>query len=71
MSVDIEYFRPSSAAEQGADTWLDHLATVLNAISYRRLTPEQLDRFACLLQQAEMDALSRAKGQRRREREVA
>lgn len=58
----IQYMHESIAIEAevfGVDTWLDNLESILRALSQRRMTPDQLDRYALLLEGAEADALRR------------
>lgn len=63
------YVKEGWAEVYGMDNWLDHLDTVVTAISQRRMTADQLDRFAALLRKGEADALTRVK--RRRVRKAA
>lgn len=44
---------------ESLDRWLDNLETLFIAIAQRRLTTDQLDRYARILQTGEMDALRR------------
>ena len=48
------------------DTWLDNLQTLMMCLSQRRMTDDQLDRFARLLAGAEADAIERVRHTRRR-----
>lgn len=50
----------------GMDFWLDNLATLLMAIRQRRMTSDQLDRYARLLELAQRDALALAGEPKRR-----
>lgn len=60
--------RPLSFAEtMGTHVYLDNLETLLTAIAQRRMTREQVDRFARLLAAAERDALGRGRNAKTRD----
>ena len=56
------------AEAEGMDYWLDSLETLFTAIQQRRMTSDQLDRFASLLLKAEKYSLSLGRKRARRER---
>ena len=66
--IDPEPFGTDTgwAEAYGMDAWLSHLDSILIAIRQRRMTADQLDRFASLLADGERDALTRQKRSRRR-----
>ncbi len=60
--IEPEPFDGSGWPEVDAmDIWLDSLASVLAAIGQRRMSGDQLDRYARMLNVAETDALSRTR----------
>ncbi len=56
---------PDDSAGVGVDMHLSSLETLMIALEQRRLTEDQLDRFARILQYGERVALSRVRGKRR------
>lgn len=50
------------AEVEAMDRWLDHLETLCIALTQRRMTKDQLDRYGRVLQGAELDALRRIRG---------
>ncbi len=60
--IEPEPFDGSGWPETDAmDIWLDSLTSVLAAIGHRRMSGDQLDRYARLLNVADTDALSRTR----------
>lgn len=49
----------TSDETDGMDVWLDNLETLGHALSQRRMTGDQLERFARLLDRMQRDALER------------
>ncbi len=56
------------AEAEGMDYWLDSLESMLTAIRQRRMTADQLDRYATLLLRAERHSLTLGRARSKRER---
>lgn len=59
---EVRHYATEWAEAEALDRWLDNLETLFIALTKRRMTTDQLDRYGRLLQGAEKDALRRIKG---------
>ena len=48
-----------SVEANGMDVWLDHMETLMTAISQRRMTRDQLERYTKLIHGAEAESVAR------------
>jgi hypothetical protein len=61
LFAPVPYHVEGWAEIEGMDAWLDNLESLSIAISQRRMTNDQLDRYARLLRGMEREAVARAR----------
>jgi hypothetical protein len=61
LFAPVPYHVEGWAEIEGMDQWLDNLESLSIAISQRRMTNDQLDRYARLLRGMEREAVARAR----------